>query len=439
MISSILICLATFVVLLWMLRRDELSMGLPLAYLASLLLIHVPGAFAHTVSHGFLFGVEFVEIGIRLTAIASVCFVLGVGLARLSARATPGPRAPERGDFWTFCLFGGWLMVYGLSPLGAIPSLGAAIDKGGAVWLLGVLLGLRAAMFAGDAKKIAAWLLALVVYPILTLLIGGFLSYGSTAIIVVGAALAVAGRSPWKVVAGVVAGAIVGLNVFVNYFQHRDAIRGQVWGGASIGRRIDSVADMFRDFHLFNAADPHHLVALDQRLNQNLFAGLAAKRLQSGEVSYLQGRSILEGLQAVVPRVFWPDKPVFGGSPKIVSEMTGLHLNTNTSFGVGNVMEFDVNFGVPGVIAGFLLLGWLIGFLDRKAASAERRGALGQTFLYFLPCIALIQPNGSMVELFGGSVAGLVAAFGWRWAWTFWSQRRTRAIRTPRSTARRSA
>ena len=53
--------------------------------------------------------------------------------------------------------------------------------------------------------------------------------------------------------------------------------------------------------------------------------------------------------------------------------MTGLELNQDTSWGVGNVMEFYINFGLPGVVIGFLVLGWLIGALDFRAASAERR------------------------------------------------------------------
>ncbi len=102
--------------------------------------------------------------------------------------------------------------------------------------------------------------------------------------------------------------------------------------------------------------------------------------------------------------------------------MTGLMLSDNASWGVGNVMEFQINFGIPGVIGGFVLLGVLIGALDRKAALAERSGDLGRTFIYFLPAVALIQPNGSIVELVSGSVASLLAAYGWKWAWRQWTE-----------------
>ena len=118
--------------------------------------------------------------------------------------------------------------------------------------------------------------------------------------------------------------------------------------------------------------------------------------------------------------MLWPDKPVYGGSGHIVADMTGLQLNENTSWGVGNVMEFQINFGTPGVVIGFLVLGFLLGWLDLKAALADSRGDLGNLIMYFLPGLALIQPNGSLVELSGGAAAAAVAAYLWKWAWNLW-------------------
>jgi hypothetical protein len=253
------------------------------------------------------------------------------------------------------------------------------------------------------------------------LLFGGFLSYGSAAMIVVLSGLAISTRSHWRVVVGILAAAVLGLNIFLNYFQHRDEIRDAVWGGAPMQERIDVSMNAVREFAWFDPTNDLQLVALDQRLNQNYFVGLAAARIAGGEVDYLYGRSLWEGLQALVPRIVWPEKPVSAGSPDIVAEMTGLILSDTTSFGVGNVMEFQINFGMPGVVIGFLVLGWAIGRLDRQAAVAEARGNLGQVFIYFLPAVSLIRPNGSLVELAAGPAAALVAAFGWRWAWNVWS------------------
>jgi len=313
----IFICLAAFFWLLWLLRRDRVSLGLPIAYLYSLLLIHVPGAFANIVGRDFLRYSDLIELGMRFTAIGSMCFVAGVWWARFrsSFAIMPIRREADRDHFWWFCLFGGWSLIYGLSPLYQIPSISAAVEKGGAIWMLGVMLGLRAACQRRDLKRIAIWLGALMVYPVLMLLLGGFLSYGSAAIIIVCAALTISARSYRLVVVGITVFVFLTLSIFVNYFQHRNDIREQVWGGAPLEARIDSVTDTVRGFKWFDPNDRMHLIALDQRLNQNYFVGLAARRIQFGLADYLVGDSVRQGLLSLVPRVLWPDKPVFGGSP----------------------------------------------------------------------------------------------------------------------------
>jgi hypothetical protein len=87
------------------------------------------------------------------------------------------------------------------------------------------------------------------------------------------------------------------------------------------------------------------------------------------------------------------------------------------------VMELQINFGWPGLVLGFLCLGWLLGWLDRCAALEERSGALDRTVLFFLPAVALIQPIGSLVELFGGTAAAAGAAYAWKLLWNWWSHR----------------
>lgn len=437
MMSLIAVCLAAFVALLWLLRRNQVSLGLPIAYLYLLLLIHVPGAFAHVVGGDFLFNTDLIELAMRFTVIGTICFVLGVWWARRRSVPVPVVANVDRAGFCWFCLIVGWIGVYGLTPLQDIPSVNAAVVQGGGIWMLGVLLGLRTAVQNRDLRGIAIWLAALAVYPIMMLLIAGFLSYGAAAVVLVFSALAISARKYWQALGGVALFVFLSLSVFVTYFHHRNEIRHQAWSSAGMDERIDSVMSAVTDFQFLDPTNRDHLYALDARLNQNYFVGLAARRIEQGRVNYLAGESLWEGLISLVPRVFWPDKPVFGGSPQIVSKMTGLRFRHDTSIGVGNVMEFQINFGTPGVVVGFFVLGWLIGVLDLRAATADRRGELGKTILFFLPCVALIQPNGSLVELFGGSAAALVAASVWYWAWKRFIGRKTNPKWIPLGSANR--
>jgi hypothetical protein len=438
MAASIAICIAAFFWLLFVLRRDSVSLGLPIAYLFSLLLIHIPGAYVYLVSDfDFLRYPDLVAAGINFTAIASVSFVAGAWAVRIfSTGSRPILIEADELRFSLFCLIGGWLFTYALSSFHGISTLGAAIDRAGGLWMLGVMVGLRSAVKHSNLKMVVVWLGALAVYPVLMLLLGGFLSYGSAAMIIVLSTLTISVEKRWKVIIGLIVGVYLGLNLFVNYFGHRTELRQEVWGGAPLADRVDAALDIVREFKWLDFGDQDQVHAFDSRLNQNYFAGLAAARIEQGSVDYLYGRSLWEGVIALVPRALWSEKSVFGGSPKIVSEMTGLQLAENTSFGVGNVMELQINFGVPGLIVGFFVLGFVLRALDRRAAASLRRGDFGRAIFNFLPAIALIQPNGSMVELTGGAFASLAGAYGWNWAWQKWSLRSARMNRGTRRSAR---
>jgi putative effector of murein hydrolase LrgA (UPF0299 family) len=375
----------------------------------------------------FDYNSDLIEIGIRYTAIGALCFVAGVQAACFLNRKVKQDYHPvERRDFWYFCLLGGLFVQFGLGFLNDLASVAAAVNRGSALWMLGALLGLRFAFSRTQLREVVTWAASSFIGPALILLLSGFMSYGATALTIVTSPLIISVRRRLKLIVMGCLLLFLTMTVFVNYYAHRTEFRAVAWSGASFADRVDAATLMFSNFQWFDPTDEVQLHYLDERLNQNLFVGLAARRIEQEQVDYLYGRSIWEGVLALVPRILWPEKPVYGGSPKIVTEMTGLHLNQETSWGVGNVMEFQINFGLPGVIIGFLILGFALGWLDYKAAIADARGDLNKLMLFFLVAVALIQPNGSMVELAGGSAAAVVAAYGWMWVWQLWLHRSKR-------------
>jgi len=433
---SILICVASLVALVAILRHARVSLGMPVAYLVNLLLLHVPGAIGQLVAtdRAMLTPIEFTRTGIILTAVGSCAFVLGVFLIHLPANTVAAVPAP-RSFYWRFCVtWGGLVTIMGF--MINLPSIGAVITRGGAIWMLGVMLAIRSAVTRRDRAMLMRWIAILAIYPILMLMLGGFMSYGAMATIIVLSGLYITSKHPIRLAIASVVLFVAGMSVFLSYFQHRPEIRHVVWNNGNTDERINVTLETIKDIKLPSSHDKLQMFAIDQRLNQNYFVGLASERIDAGIVDYLHGRSLWEGIQALVPRALWPDKPVVAGSPKIVAEMTGLVLDENTSFGVGNVMEFDINFGIFGVITGFLILGLAIGWLDRRAAICDMQGDLGRTFMFFLPAVALIQPNGSIIELMSGAAAAWAAGYGWRLMWFHWPKpaqaaRATAVVATP--------
>lgn len=429
---SIALCIAALVMTVLVVRRSSATLALPLAYMVNLLLIHVPGAYAFVISGGEYAGLagygSAIPEGILLTAVAAVCFVVGTSVVALTRREQSRD-LEERleflgSNFMFFCLMSGAVLTFGVGPLRAVPTLGAALYFGSSVWMLAALVGLAGAVRNRKSAQFALWLAVLLGYPLLVLLLSGFMSYGAAAVIVVGSLAVVQTRTNLRSLMIIVALGYLGISVFVNYYGSRADLRSTLWSSAGFEQRIDAVADAFSGITLFSHNNPKHLKALTQRLNQNEFVGIAADRLDNGQVEYLRGQSLWEAAIAPIPRAIWPDKPVGGGSGKIIPNMTGLKLARNTSWGVGNVMEFYINFGLSSLIGGFLLLGFVIAWLDRRAALLLTSPRPSRSLLYFLPCLALIQPNGSLVELVGGAFAALLAAVALHIAWLVTLQRR---------------
>src|SRR5579883_154654 len=108
MLSALIICLASVFCLMFILRRDRCSLGLPFAYLFSLLLIHVPGALAHLVGSHLLPYSEPTEISMNFTAIGCVSFVSAVYLVHLVGKKSRKGIACDHTRFSVYCLFAGW-------------------------------------------------------------------------------------------------------------------------------------------------------------------------------------------------------------------------------------------------------------------------------------------------------------------------------------------
>src|SRR6185312_2743673 len=162
------------------------------------------------------------------------------------------------------------------------------------------------------------------------------------------------------------------------------------------------------DFQILDLSNETHLFALDSRLNQNYLVGAGVMRHQEGEVELLYGATV--PLWAFIPRIVWPDKPAVGGGQDWVSQFTGITFAAGTSVGIGQVLEFYMNFGVPGLVTGFAILGFILMRLDQGMMRAFAMRNIRGVVQFALPGLALIAPIGSLMEILVAMVSAIILA-----------------------------
>jgi hypothetical protein len=392
--------------------------ALTLAYFLSLSLIHVPGVLTFLGSDPGLAGWDETQLGFETTVLGMAGFVAAAVLARWMdrpSRATIG--APERQPPQNFERLGRRVLALGvvsyfvLLPLsGKVPSLTSVVSALATLLILGLWLVLYGTAFRADWHHMLGTLVLLPLLPLATLVTSGFLGYGVCWVLSIIAFLFVISRRRiWFYLAAPMA-TVLSLSLFVTYMGERWGIREVVWEEqSSILDRLERVSTIVTQFQLLDLASPRHVAAIDERLNQNFLVGAAVNYHEDGFAPFAYGATV--PLWALIPRAAWPDKPGVGGSGDVVSEFTGIRFAEGTSVGVGQVAEFYINFGIPGVLVGFFGLGYLLMRLDvgimRALAGDDIRGLL----LRAMPALTLLQPGGSALEIIVAFAAAYVAAY----------------------------
>jgi hypothetical protein len=381
-------------------------------------LIHVPGVLPFLGSDTGLSDFDETQLGFEMTILGLTAFVAGAVLARWTDRrrtAATGARplrqrARAFGSLGRRALELGVVAYFVVLPLSAIvPSLTSIVAPLATLLILGLWLVLYGAAVTADWRRMLATLALLPLLPMVTLVTGGFLGYGiywvlSTLVFL----FVITRRRIWFYIAAPPV-MFLGLSLFVTYIGQRTGIREVVWQEqASLFDRVDRASSLITKFELLDLTSPEQVAALNDRLNQNAFVGMAIVRHEDGYSDFAYGATV--PLWALIPRAIWPGKPDVGGGGDIVSEFTGMRFAEGTSIGAGQVLEFYVNFGVPGVLIGFLGLGYLLMWLDqgimRALAADDTRGLL----LRAMPGLMLLQPEGNLLEILVGCVAACLTA-----------------------------
>jgi hypothetical protein len=352
--TGLLIALVIFAI-----GRPGTGGALTLAYFLDLSLTHVPGVLPFLQPGSGLIDEDQTSLGFQMTIFGMAAFVVGAVLARRPARqSAPASHAPRRWRAQAFERLGRRTFVLGvvvqffLGPVSAkIPSLSSICAAWATLLVLGLWLVFYGAAAASDWRRTLAALCLLPLLPVVTLVTMGFLGMGIiwdfSAVVFL---FVITPRRIWFYL-GAPAAAFLGLSLFVTYAGERNGIREVVWQEqAGLLDRIDRASSIITKFELLDLASPTHVRALDYRLNQNWLVGLAIEFHEDAGVPFAYGGTV--PLWGLIPRAVWPDKPAVGGGRTIVTDYTGFQVAEGSSYGAGQVLEFYVNFGIPGVLIG---------------------------------------------------------------------------------------
>lgn len=382
------------------------------AFAINLALIHLVAGVMYLFHGPVLYPEELVAEGYQFSAYGVMAFAVATLI--VSKRRVPSAQGQQ--EFKEFrnkitrdkCLLVG-VVSTGLlySALVFIPSLTAIVSSGEQLFLTGLCLvwweGRRRQQFL----KRAGVLCVAMLFPLLTLLVAGFLSFGIASAVVIIVFAARASRAHLRVAVATLVMGYLGATVFVSYMRDRPAIRGVVWGGATVGERVSTVSNTVSTFEWFDPRNPKHLKRIDSRLDQNYLVGRAVAGLSMSD-DYARGSTLWQAALALVPRILWAGKPVTAGGSEIVTRYTGLHFPNGTSVGMGPVMELYINFGGLGVITGFFALGLLVASLEQRAWQGLLDDDWERFALSFTVGISFLQVGGSFAEMVGTAGASFV-------------------------------
>jgi hypothetical protein len=398
-------------------RRD--GGVLTLSYFLGLSLIHVPGALAYAVVPSFLNGQEETALGFEMTLVGMGAFVLGAAVVRvLSTQKIPTADQPSS---WIYrealaglsikMTIAGLLSYFVVLPVSAfVPSLTSLVSPLTALLIIGLWIQLYLGVILNDYRRLCGAFLMTLLLPVLTTVAGGFINFGVYwSLSIISFFFVMSPRRTWMLAVAPVF-VYLALSLFVTYMRDRAEIREVVWQeDAGFADRIARVGKTISTFEFLDFTNPQHVYALDDRLNQNFFVGLAIERKEADAFDFEYGGTV--PVWALVPRFIWPAKPAVGGGRTVVEDVTGLDLDENSSFGAGQVLEFYVNFGWLGVVLGFLGLGVLFRRLDRAVVRALAEVDVRWLLLSAMPGFFLLQPGGNLLEMLVSVVAALIIAY----------------------------
>lgn len=408
----------TFWVVFYQAKRKTLGAGLVLAYLVQLWANYGIGGWIY--QHDWYVGESYYnDAGLEISTYGIIAFGIGTTLLGpfllrlLPLNPIKTPDNSEIHQLPRFYVLIGLLSYFVLLPLSSlIPSSGAILS---AMWRL-IVAGLALYIWKSYREKnflgfILYAIVSLAGIPALTIISQGFLSFGATISLAIFSFIASFFRPRWKLIIPCILLSYLGMSFYVTYMRDRDFIRESVWSGESLENRSQEASSIFKDFEWFDSSRYEHLNRLDERMNQNLLLGAAIDYMGFGLQPFAHGETLWMAVLSLIPRALWPEKTIMSGGSEMVSRYTGIEFEGATTVGIGQVLDFYINFGAWGVFCGMLLLSTLVSIVDIRAGTCLEKNDWGGFAYWYLPGLSLIDVISSLFEISSSAVAGLVAIY----------------------------
>lgn len=138
---------------------------------------------------------------------------------------------------------------------------------------------------------------------------------------------------------------------------------------------------------------------------------LAFQRNHQPEVEpFARGATFLEAGMAMIPRAVWPGKPVVAGGSLFVERFTGIQRSADdqTSVGLPYPFELYANWGIPGVIIGLFIVGYLVARLELYLMTGTL--SLGRRLFWASVLLTLSAGGQRMDVVLPSIVAGALTA-----------------------------
>jgi hypothetical protein len=400
--------------------RQWCGVGLTLAFFLNMTLIHwfsgiilllpwyMPWEYYSTV-HGF-----------RVSTLGIIAFAVGCfGIAPVFFRVphkteefVMSESAPK-----IFCIFlavGLTSVLLGAAGLSKVATLSAFVTSGQAFTFAALGFGIWQSYLSQNRKQLYILLSTILIFPVLTLMLQGFLGFGVGYAIIVLCFFIAVYRPRMRACLLALPVAYLALSFYVTYMRDRAELRAVVWNAGKFETRLLQAEKMVQQFEWFDPWNHDHLHRVDIRLNYNWLIGAAMSHLQLTK-GFGNGETLWMSVVTLIPRAVWPDKPIQAGSMDFATRYAGVVVPQNTSIGMGLIFEFYVNYGEYGVFIGMLIMGILVGFADRKAGAELRWGSPIAFARWLLIGTFLLIVGGSLIEI----VPGIILAMIWAAALKF--------------------